>query len=98
MFGAMLIMEIMMHTIYVVAITKGSAWELSTPLEIALLSYFNLKFVWLKLMVIWRFFRFWAMADGIETIENMRRCMTNNYSLLEFWRCWHCSFNRWIIR
>ena len=98
MFGAMFLMEVMMHTIYVVAISKGHAWTMATPLEIALLSYFNLKFVWMKLLVIWRFFRFWAMMDGVETFENMTRCMTNNYSAVDFWRSWHRSYNRWIIR
>ena len=38
------------------------------------------------------------MADGIETIENMTRCMSNNYSGMEFWRAWHRSYNRWLIR
>jgi protein-cysteine N-palmitoyltransferase HHAT len=38
------------------------------------------------------------MADGIETPENMLRCMSDNYSALAFWRAWHRSFNRWIIR
>src|SRR6202044_3214030 len=28
----------------------------------------------------------------------MLRCMSNNYSALAFWRSWHRSFNRWIIR
>lgn len=52
----------------------------------------------LQLLLPWRFFRLWAMADGIETPENMLRCMSNNYSALAFWRSWHRSFNRWIIR
>lgn len=38
------------------------------------------------------------MADGIETPENMLRCMSNNYSAMAFWRAWHRSFNRWTIR
>jgi protein-cysteine N-palmitoyltransferase HHAT len=38
------------------------------------------------------------MADGIETPENMLRCMSNNYSALAFWRAWHRSFNRWVVR
>lgn len=38
------------------------------------------------------------MTDGIETPENMLRCMSNNYSALAFWRAWHRSFNRWTIR
>jgi D-alanyl-lipoteichoic acid acyltransferase DltB (MBOAT superfamily) len=48
--------------------------------------------------VIWRFFRLWAMADGIEVTENMHRCMSNNYSAQGFWRSWHRSYNRWLIR
>ena len=38
------------------------------------------------------------MTDGIETPENMLRCMSNNYSAMAFWRAWHRSFNRWTIR
>jgi D-alanyl-lipoteichoic acid acyltransferase DltB (MBOAT superfamily) len=38
------------------------------------------------------------MAGGIETVENMGRCMSNTYSVIEFWRSWHCSYNKWIIR
>jgi D-alanyl-lipoteichoic acid acyltransferase DltB (MBOAT superfamily) len=38
------------------------------------------------------------MSDGIETQENMLRCMSNNYSGLEFWRCWHVSYNKWLVR
>ena len=49
-------------------------------------------------MIIWRFARFWAMAEGILPPENMLRCMTNQYSGLSFWRSWHRSFNQWLIR
>lgn len=36
--------------------------------------------------------------DDIEPIENMGRCMSNNYSIQGFWKGWHCSYNRWIVR
>ncbi len=58
----------------------------------------NLIIVWLKLLIPWRFFRLWAMADGVEAPENMVRCMANNYSTLGFWRSWHRSYNLWIVR
>ncbi len=96
--GAVLLMEWMMHYVYVVAIGKAKAWSTFTPLEMAVFGYFSLKFIWLKLLIIWRFFRLWAMADGVETVENMHRCMSNNYSASGFWRSWHRSFNRWLIR
>ena len=57
-----------------------------------------LKLMWLKFLIIWRFFRLWALLDGIETPENMSRWMTDNYTLKGFWRGWHCSFNRWLVR
>ncbi|KAJ3406493.1 glycerol transporter [Chytriomyces hyalinus] len=93
-----LTMEIFIHYAYVIAIAKSDAWKEMSAFELACLCFFNLKHVWLKLLVMWRFFRLWALFDGIETVENMNRCMTNNYSASGFWRSWHRSFNRWIIR
>jgi D-alanyl-lipoteichoic acid acyltransferase DltB (MBOAT superfamily) len=89
LFGALILMEFMMHYCYVVAMSKASAYKSLSALELAYYSYFNLKFIWLKLLIIWRFFRFWALADGIYTTENMKRCMSNNYSAMGFWRDWH---------
>ncbi|KAI8872774.1 MBOAT-domain-containing protein, partial [Ramicandelaber brevisporus] len=93
-----LLMEFMQHTLYVVALSKEKAWGGMTPFQISMIGFFNLKFIWMKLMIIWRFFRFWAMLDGVDTTENMVRCMSNNYSAQSFWRDWHCSFNKWLIR
>jgi D-alanyl-lipoteichoic acid acyltransferase DltB (MBOAT superfamily) len=39
-----------------------------------------------------------ALCDGVESDENMQRCVLNNYSVTSFWRTWHTSFNRWLIR
>jgi D-alanyl-lipoteichoic acid acyltransferase DltB (MBOAT superfamily) len=38
------------------------------------------------------------LADGIWTEENMVRCMSNNFSAQRFWKSWHRTFNRWLIR
>lgn len=27
-----------------------------------------------------------------------QKCMSNNYSVANFWKGWHCSFNRWLVR
>ena len=96
--GAVLTMEIMIHLFWVVAIKDTKAWVGFSPIQIYGLGFYNLKLIWLKLMIIWRFFRLWAMLDGVETIENMFRCMSNNYSGMEFWRDWHRSYNRWLVR
>lgn len=63
-----------------------------------MVGFWNLIVVWLKLLIPWRFFRLWALADGMDAPENMVRCMANNYSALGFWRSWHRSYNLWIVR
>ncbi|MCJ1399254.1 glycerol transporter [Xylographa trunciseda] len=95
----LLTMEVMLHFIYAVAISKAQpAWEIYTPFQLSMLGYFNLHLIWLKLLLPWRFFRLWALLDGVDPPENMVRCMSDNYSALAFWRAWHRSFNRWIVR
>ncbi|CAO3608789.1 unnamed protein product [Cunninghamella blakesleeana] len=96
--GVILVMEMTLHYIYVVAISKTKAWEGDSPLEFSMIGYFNLVIIWMKLLIPWRFFRLWALADGIWTEENMVRCMSNNFSAQRFWKSWHRSFNRWLIR
>lgn len=94
-----LTMEVLIHYIYAVAIAKAQPeWGTYTPFQLSMLGYFNLHHIWLKLLIPWRFFRLWALIDGIDPPENMVRCMSNNYSALAFWRGWHRSFNRWIVR
>jgi hypothetical protein len=88
----------MQHFLYVVAIKDTRAWQGSTVPELSLIGWWNLLFVWLKLLLPWRFFRLWALLDGIDPPENMVRCVVNNYSCLAFWRSWHRSYNLWIIR
>ncbi|KAI2132908.1 inducible alternative oxidase 2 [Ophidiomyces ophidiicola] len=95
----LLCMELILHYIYVVAISKSSPnWSIYTPFQLSMLGYFNLHIIWLKLLIPWRFFRLWALIDGIDPPENMVRCMSDNYSALAFWRSWHRSFNRWVVR
>ncbi|KAG9075989.1 glycerol transporter [Ceratobasidium sp. UAMH 11750] len=74
------------------------AWQGLRPLQLSLVGFWNLVVVWMKLLVPWRFFRLWALADGMDPPENMVRCMANNYSAFGFWRSWHRSYNLWVIR
>ncbi|KAJ9490348.1 hypothetical protein VN97_g2930 [Penicillium thymicola] len=95
----LLCMELILHYIYAVAISKADPnWSVFTPGQLSMLAFFNLHIIWLKLLIPWRFFRLWALLDGIDPPENMVRCMSNNYSALAFWRGWHRSYNRWIVR
>lgn len=95
-------MELVLHFFYVVAISKTGhaydSWSSDTPFQLSMIGYFNLHIIWLKLLIPWRFFRLWALVDHVDPPENMLRCMSNNYSALAFWRAWHRSFNRWVVR
>lgn len=93
-----LVMEFLLHFMYVVAVSKRKAWEGDTPFQMSMIGFINLNIIWLKLLIPWRLFRFWSLLDGIDPPENMIRCMNNNYSALAFWRAWHRSYNRWVIR
>ncbi|KAJ7068615.1 glycerol transporter [Mycena amicta] len=95
---SILTMEFILHFMYVVAIKDTKAWIGDTPAQMGMIGFWNLILVWLKLMNMWRFFRLWAMMDGIDAPENMIRCMVNNYSTLGFWRSWHRSYNLWLLR
>lgn len=95
----LLAMELVLHFDYVGAISMASpVWGDYTPAQISMLSFFNLHIIWLKLLLPWRLFRLWALVDGVDAPENMVRCVSNNYSTQLFWRAWHRSYNRWLIR
>ncbi|TVY75562.1 Glycerol uptake protein [Lachnellula suecica] len=92
-------MEIVLHFDYCVAISKANPnWTDYTPAQLSLLSYFNLHVLWLKLLIPWRFHRLWSLIDGIDPPENMIRCLSDQPSTIAFWRGWHKSYNRWLIR
>ncbi|KCV71717.1 hypothetical protein H696_01139 [Fonticula alba] len=92
------LMEVLTHYLWPWAVTRSGAYQLLDALATGLLGYFALHLIWLKFFTIWRFARLFALIDGIDTPENMGRCMSNNYSLQSFWREWHRSFNRWLVR
>ncbi|CAM9504385.1 unnamed protein product [Phaeothamnion confervicola] len=100
--AALALMEGLGHRTPVFAMAQSSAFKklLATEsfLDIAAFALTTLTAIWLKFMVMWRLMRLWALSDGVETVENMQRCMHNNYRVSHFWRGWHCSFNKWLIR
>lgn len=95
----LLCMEVLLHLVYVGAITKANPeWSTYTPAQLSLMSFQNLIIIWLKLLLPWRLFRLWSLIDGIDPPENMVRCASNNWSTTSFWRGWHRSYNKWLIR
>ena len=89
--------QVFIHICYPNAINKVAEnihiWREFSPLDLHIMSCFNMVFLWYKFMTIWRMTRAWALLDGIETPENMNRCVYNNYNFSGFWRSWHRSFN-----
>ncbi|XP_010415032.1 PREDICTED: putative membrane-bound O-acyltransferase C24H6.01c [Camelina sativa] len=93
-----LLIELMTHLFYYNAFVISGLWRELSPVEIFIVGYGVLNFMWLKFLLLWRYFRFWSLVNGIETVENMPNCINNCYSLESFWKTWHASFNRWLIR
>ena len=94
----LLLLEYLLHRFPFFAVAGSGLVTALSPLQTAVLSYVLLKMMWLKFLLLWRFFRLWAMCDGVYAPENMTRCMSNTYSLELFWRGWHSSFNAWLVR
>ncbi|MCO5557498.1 hypothetical protein L7F22_011063 [Adiantum nelumboides] len=91
-------MELLTHYCYFNSLAISGIWQNLSPWEVFAVGYGVLNFMWLKFLLIWRFFRFWALVDGVETVENMPHCINNCYDLEGFWKSWHASYNRWLVR
>lgn len=94
----MMLMEYLLSRFPFFAVVYSGILPHMNIYQIAVVCYLVLKIMWMKFLLIWRFFRLWAIADGVSCPENMLRCMSNNYSLGQFWRGWHASFNRWLVK
>mmetsp|Transcript_26877 Transcript_26877/g.58609 ORF Transcript_26877/g.58609 Transcript_26877/m.58609 type:complete len:573 (-) Transcript_26877:1835-3553(-) len=95
-----LCLEMLTHTIHANSLASSGLWRVAglTCSELGITSFWVLNFMWLKFLVVWRCFRLWALLDGVESPENIGRCVNNNYDIEGFWKNWHSSFNRWLVR
>ncbi|XWS65402.1 hypothetical protein CRYUN_Cryun05aG0109600 [Craigia yunnanensis] len=92
------LMELMTHLFYFNAFAASGSWKMLSPMDIFIIGYGVINFMWLKFFLIWRYFRFWSLINGIEAPENMPKCVNNCHDLESFWKSWHASFNKWIVR
>ena len=95
--GAALLLEVLTRLFFGFSLARSGAYRRLPPLQLCVFAYWQLKLIWLKFLVIWRFFRLWAALDGIRTTENLPQCISRQYTLGGFWRTWHASFNRWLV-
>ncbi|KAJ7973973.1 MBOAT (membrane bound O-acyl transferase) family protein [Quillaja saponaria] len=95
---SLLLMELMTHLFFYNAFAISGLWKQLSPADVFIIGYGVLNFMWLKFFLIWRYFRFWSLISGIEAPENMPKCVNNSYNLQSFWKNWHASFNKWLVR
>ncbi|XP_058095813.1 membrane-bound O-acyltransferase gup1 isoform X4 [Magnolia sinica] len=95
---SLFLMEVMTHFFCYNAFTISGLWREFSPFEVFIIGYGVLNFMWLKFFLIWRYFRFWSLVGGVDVPENMPRCINNCYDLESFWKNWHASFNKWLVR
>ncbi|KAK4745055.1 hypothetical protein SAY87_011367 [Trapa incisa] len=92
------LMEVMNHMFYYNAFAVSGIWRQLLPMDVFIIGYGVLNFMWLKFLLIWRYFRLWSLICGIEAPENMPKCINNCHNLEGFWKNWHASFNKWLVR
>lgn len=104
-FGLCAILEVWNHKIYASLFTTNQMWQWKNApglgigsKEIMSMSFLVLAFMWAKFTVIWGTARFFALLDGVAPPENMRRFFADNHTVTEFWKNWHASYNRWLVR
>eukprot|EP00271_Cylindrocystis_brebissonii_P003291 TRINITY_DN1410_c1_g1_i13.p1 TRINITY_DN1410_c1_g1~~TRINITY_DN1410_c1_g1_i13.p1 ORF type:complete len:345 (-),score=65.53 TRINITY_DN1410_c1_g1_i13:826-1860(-) len=96
--ACLLCMELLTHFCFFPALANSGLWTQLPALDVCILGYGVLNVMWLKFLLIWRFFRLVSLAAGVEAPENMLRCLNNSYTIEGFWKGWHASYNRWLVR
>ncbi|KAL0289610.1 UNVERIFIED_CONTAM: Flap endonuclease 1 [Sesamum calycinum] len=64
------LMELMTHLFYYNAFAISGVWKQLSPMDIFIIGYGS-QFHVLKFFLIWRYFRFWSLINGIVPPENM---------------------------
>ncbi|CAE7650659.1 GUP1 [Symbiodinium microadriaticum] len=95
--GLLLLQEFVLTLVPFFAILQTRMLDPFRTRSFASLLYAAINGLWLKFAVMWRFFRLWALFDGIQAPENIPRCINTHRTLAGFWQGWHCSFNRWVV-
>ncbi|XP_056687149.1 membrane-bound O-acyltransferase gup1 isoform X2 [Spinacia oleracea] len=92
------LVELITHFFHYNAFAISGLWKQLSAFDVFIIGYGVLNFMWLKFLLIWRYFRFWSLLNGIEAPENMPKCINNCYNLESFWKSWHASYNKWLVR
>ncbi|GBG31778.1 4-coumarate--CoA ligase 4 [Hondaea fermentalgiana] len=52
---------------------------------------------YMRMLLTWRYFRLWALLDGIEVTDNFPRCAFRNTSVGDMWRNMNASVHIWLL-
>lgn len=96
--AALITLEVATHLYPCFALARSGMLQELGPRLGAAAVFLTLNMMWLKFFIIWRVARAWALLEGIDVPENMTRALCDHYSMAGFWKCWHASFNRWLVR
>lgn len=99
--SALIVYEVFLHYVYIGGISRSPRMMRRVIDDHLASAGFALAVVlglYLKFLGLWRFFRMWAILDGVVPPDNLPRCIMTTTSLTGFWRTWHSSFNMWLVR
>jgi len=78
--------------------TEPCMFEKLNPWELFVATHVRLHFTWMGLLLVWRYGRLVALFDGIDSWENMSKCVTMITSFTDLWQIWHASMNKFMAR
>jgi hypothetical protein len=101
---SLLTMEFVLHFMYVVAIKDAKAWEGDTPFELAMIGFWNLIVMWLKV----RYLTTMVMHLSVSNFANVVAYTLEVFSIMGYIRwdgssrkygslCGEQLFNAWIL-
>ncbi|RVW14777.1 putative membrane-bound O-acyltransferase C24H6.01c [Vitis vinifera] len=104
---SLFLMELMTHLFYYNAFAISGLWKQLSPMDVFIIGYgvrgFKLHVAKVLFDVALLSIMVTDLSEisvicGIEAPENMPRCINNCYNLESFWKNWHASFNKWLVR
>ncbi|GAU14815.1 hypothetical protein TSUD_50270 [Trifolium subterraneum] len=79
-----ILLEFMTHLFYYNAFANSGLWKHLSPMEVFIIGYGVLNFMWLKFLLIWRFFRYMYIPLG-----GSRKKLLNVWVIFTFVAIWH---------
>ncbi|KAJ4840455.1 hypothetical protein Tsubulata_023025, partial [Turnera subulata] len=63
------LIELLTHLFHYNAFATSGLWRSLSPVDIFIIGYGVLNFMWLKFLLIWRYFRLWSLVWWLSSVE-----------------------------